>query len=264
MCCFAFSGPRSWLAALLTRPVRVRDTQIFARLDGSTQLLAYAMQLRAPGDGAMILPIPVRPSCGEHEVEFIDLSAAPDLFTRLHRAFMGPERTMAKRGGFSLPELPRPRLVVRQVGAFEASFVPGVADFDRLDPRFRLPDAVWSQLPVQGFGFAVFKLRETRGVAHVHPMAFRFPTRDPARLFFPTLHVHDGEAHRTAEFDHALYYQRADASVDPGHQRAWDAHAVREAAGRSRGLVDAGLPLARLTLAGKRANADTWVPASAP
>ena len=89
--------------------------------------------------------------------------------------------------------------------------MPTVTDFDRLDPRFRLPNTVWAQLPVQGFGFAVFKLRETRKLADVHPMAFRFPSR----------------------------------------------------AERSRGLVDAGSPLARFTLTGTRTNADTWVPASA-
>ncbi len=262
MCCFAFPRSRSWLAALLTRPVRVRDTQIFARHEGATQLIAYAMQLRAPGDGAMILPIPVRPGCDESGVEFIDLSAAPELFTLLNAAFIGPERS-APKGGLRLPGPARARLVVHQVGAFEASFVPGVAEFDRLDPRFRLPDAVWSQLPVAGFGFAVFKLRDTHGSAHVHPMAFRFPTADPGRIFFPTLHVHDGEAHATADFDHALYYQRADASVHPGHEQAWDDAQVNLAAERSRGLVAAGVPLARLTLSGTRKNADTWVPASA-
>jgi len=262
MCCFAFPRSRSWLAALFTRPVRVRDTQIFARLEGTTQLIAYAMQLRAPGDGAMILPIPVRPGCDEHEVEFIDLSAAPELFTLLNAAFVGPEPALP-RGGLRLPIRSRARLVVHQVGAFEASFVPGVAEFDRLDPRFRLPDAVWSQLPVAGFGFAVFKLRDTHGSVHVHPMAFRFPTRDPARIFFPTLHVHDGEAHDSADFDHALYYQRADASVHPDHARARDDASVRLAAECSRGLVIADVPLARLTISGTQQNADTWVPASA-
>ena len=259
MCCFAFPRSRSLLARLLTRPVRVQGTRIFARHDGATQLIAYSMQLRAPGDGAMILPIPVRPGCDEHEVEFIDLSAAADLFTLLAAAFVAP----ARKGGLRLPDLRLSRLVVHQVGAFEASFVPSVTHFDRLDPRFRLPTTVWSQLPVQGFGFAVFKLRETRKVTDVHPMAFRFPSRDPTQIFFPTLHVHDGEVHPTADFDHALYYQRADASVAAGHEHAWQDHLVRTAAERSHGLVAAELPLARFTLTGTRANADTWVPASA-
>jgi hypothetical protein len=36
---------------------------------------------------------------------------------------------------------------VREVGSFEASYVPKIADFSRLDERFRLPVAVWKKLP---------------------------------------------------------------------------------------------------------------------
>lgn len=261
MCCFAFPVPRSLLGSLFTRPIHVSKTQIFARLEGDTQLVAYAMHLRASTDVAMILPLPVRPGADEADVQFVDLSRATDLFKLLHEAFTPPLPPASRaKGGLSLPDLslPRPRLVVRDVGAFEASFVPTVDDFDRLDPRFRLPPTVWSQLPVHDFGFAVFKLRSTAGAAEVHPMAFRFPTRDPGRIFFPTLHVHDGKAHAAARFDHALYYQRDDGSVDDDHERAWMDHCVEQAAERSAGFVRADLPLARAVLAGRRTNADTW------
>jgi hypothetical protein len=260
MCCFAFPTPTSLIAALFTRPVRVSKTQIYARLDGDHQLVAYAMNLRTSTDVAMILPLPVRPGTDEPDVQFVDLSGAKNLFHLLHEAFSPPMMTAAKRGGFSLPDLSRsrPPLVVRDVGAFEASFVPTVDDFDRLDPRFRLPTTVWSQLPVHDFGFAVFKLRSTSGPAEIHPMAFRFPTRDPGRIFFPTLHVHDGKAHATARFDHALYYQRDDGSVDGDHDTAWLDSAVTEASSRSAGFVLADRPLARAVLQGKRTNADTW------
>ncbi len=40
-----------------------------------------------------------------------------------------------------------------------------------------------------------------------HPMAFEFITRSPNTLFFPTIHIHDGEVHKEANFDHHLYYQ---------------------------------------------------------
>lgn len=265
MCCFAFglvptSLFGSLFGSLFTRPIRVSKTQIYARLEGDTQLVAYGMNLRASVDVAMILPLPVRPGTDEDDVQFVDLSAAEDLFHLLHDAFSPPMQTAARKGGFSLPDLslPRPRLVVRDVGAFEASFVPTVDDFDRLDPRFRLPPTVWSRLPVHDFGFAVFKLRATAGAAEVHPMAFRFPTRDPGRIFFPTLHVHDGKAHATARFDHALYYQRDDGSVDSDHEQAWMHDRVTRAAERSAGFVRADLPLARAVLSGKRTNADTW------
>ena len=263
MCCFAFPTPTSLLARMLVRPIRVHNTQIFARLDGPQQLVAYAMNLRARSEVAMILPLPVRPGADEADLHFIDLSAAPDLFDLLHLAFMPPPMPAAK-GGFMPQGISRSRqtLIVRQVGAFEASFVPSIADFDRLDPRFRLPDAVWSELPVHDFGFAVFKLRETGCDARIHPMAFRFPTRDPARIFFPTLHIHDGKAHSHARFDHSLYYQRSDSSVDPDHARPLFTELVTRAAERSNGLVHREWPLARATLTGRRANADTWFTAS--
>ncbi len=89
---------------------------------------------------------------------------------------------------------------------YVASFVPSVADFVRLDPRFRLPEVLFDAVPhYADYGFAVFQLAP--GKVTVHPMALRFPTRDPDRLFFPTVHVHDGRFHAKAKFDHALYFQ---------------------------------------------------------
>jgi hypothetical protein len=108
----------------------------------------------------------------------------------------------------STPVLPQRRwtLKVQRVGSFEASFVPTVGDFDRLDERFRLPSNVWEKLPgYAGFGFAVFKLKPIHGP--VHPMAFSFPSSMPQKLFFPTLHIHDGQIHTEEEFDHTLYAQ---------------------------------------------------------
>jgi hypothetical protein len=97
-------------------------------------------------------------------------------------------------------------LEVVQVGDFEASFVPAVKDFSRLDVRFRLPADTWSELPeYQTYGFAVFKLKP--GALRIHPMAFSFPRRDTKALFFPTVHIHDGKVHKKADFDHALYCQ---------------------------------------------------------
>src|SRR5262249_17924242 len=56
-------------------------------------------------------------------------------------------------------------------------------------------------------GFTVFKLKA--GAQTVHPMAFEFPTALKARLFFPTVHIHDGKVHDRAKFDHTLYCQSA-------------------------------------------------------
>jgi len=104
---------------------------------------------------------------------------------------------------------PKPLPVV-EVGEFEASFVPSVRDFRRLDERFRLPDATWDQLPLyREYGFAVFKLKQ--GAKTIHPMAFEFPRANPKKIFFPTVHIHDGKVHPKAAFDHTLYCQVTEA-----------------------------------------------------
>ena len=84
--------------------------------------------------------------------------------------------------------------------------MPTIPDFKRLDERFRLPTETWNELPqYKHFGFAVFKLK--LGEKRIHPMAFEFPRADGSRLFFPTVHIHDGKVHPTARFDHVLYCQ---------------------------------------------------------
>jgi hypothetical protein len=195
MCCFS-------------RPVKlVADTNIFAR--GSKegrQFLVYSMQFSALEDLAMILPIPVPGDTKETAVRFINLEKYPEFFTDLRAGFpilrtIGGPRLAA---GKAAP----PKLAVVEVGSFEASFVPAIKDFARLDERFRLPEGVWEKLPqYRDYGFAVFKLR--KGASKVHPMAFEFPRARPEQLFFPTVHIHDGKVHTRAGFDHALYCQRS-------------------------------------------------------
>jgi hypothetical protein len=83
---------------------------------------------------------------------------------------------------------PQVAVKVQQVGAFEASFVPSLKQFDRLDGRFRIPPHIFKEIPAyESFGFVVFKLKPGTRV-NVHPMAFSFLTRDPAAIFFPTVH----------------------------------------------------------------------------
>ena len=195
MCCFS-------------RPVEdVSNTKIFARLgNGVDQFIAYSMNLTAKEDLAMVLPIPVVAGTGEKAVKFISLEKYPQLFDDLWKGF--PQ--MVSRGrsdpfGYA-PAAAQPKLEVHSVGSYDASYVPTIADFSRLDERFRLPADVWKKLPgYVGFGFAVFKLKPVHGP--VHPMAFSFPSIMPQTLFFPTLHIHDGEIHAKAEFDHVLYAQ---------------------------------------------------------
>jgi hypothetical protein len=200
---------------MFSREVRnVADTRMFGRLiDGSEQVLVYQMALQAGEDLAMVLPLPVPPDAGENAIRFINLERAPHFFNDLGNevpVWKDERRVVRDYESLSAHEPARATLAVRTVGRYEASFVPSLADFIRLDARFRLPDAIWSQVSVyRDWGFAVFKLRETGSTAGeaVHPMAMRFPTRYHWSLFFPTVHVHDGELHETAWFDHLIYFQ---------------------------------------------------------
>ena len=162
----------------------VADTNIFARLSGQgSQFLVYSMNFSADAELAMILPLPVPKNAAEDAVQFINLASYPDFFTDLYEAFPRPRTvSFGLTASFSEP------LEVVSVGSFDASFVPTITDFQRLDARFRLPSSVWQSLPAyQNYGFAVFKLKS--GDLTVHPMAFEFPTIEPTRLFFPTLHM---------------------------------------------------------------------------
>ena len=194
MCCFS-------------KPViSVSATNIFARAGGDgRQFLVYSMSFEARTDLAMILPLPVKTPAGEKDVQFIDLKDYPEFFSDILSGFPMTSESFTL-GSRSTKSVAAAKLEVVEVGDFEASFVPTVNDFSRLDERFRLPNGVWKDLPqYQNWGFAVFKLKP--GAMRVHPMAFSFLNRDPKTLFFPTVHIHDGIVHPRAKFDHTLYCQ---------------------------------------------------------
>jgi hypothetical protein len=141
--------------------------------------------------------------------------------------------------------------------------VPTQADFTRLDPRFRLPDAVWAAMrEVADYGFAVFKLkpRATKRTQKVHPMALTFPRRDERAIYYPTLHVHDGTLARSAHFDHTLYCQPPELLA---HVFGWGASTAPLGgfvdAARTGGLVDGGAYAFRLPAVGDLANEDVWL-----
>ncbi|MBA3539377.1 MAG: hypothetical protein H0T79_07085 [Deltaproteobacteria bacterium] len=252
MCCFSVPGiPASLLRRLFSPPLRVSATNIFARLvTPGVQALAYGMTLAATTELAMILPLPVVPRSGDDALQFVNLEAHATLFADLAALFVEPQR----KGGFRL-QAKRATLRVHAVGSFIASYVPSRADFARVDPRFRLPDATWDAFPdYADYGFAVFQLAP--GKTTVHPMAFTFPTRTPDRLFFPTVHIHDGRVTRTARFDHALYYQ---AAVEPSARSQSDAVSWGTPSRSYAGLVDPARQVRRRVIRGRRANVDTWI-----
>ncbi len=195
MCCFS-------------RPViSVNNTQIFARLSGKgTQFLAYQMNYESREPNAMILPLPVKQPATVKSLRFIDLKNYDTFFDELADGF--PFHAPPSIGcSASFDPTSRRDLEVVEVGNYIASFVPTLSDFDRLDAQFTLPNETWESLPgYKNFGFAVFQL--AAGSLKPHPMAFEFPSANDD-LFFPTVHIHDGEVHDSEDFDHILYMQHA-------------------------------------------------------
>jgi hypothetical protein len=238
---------------------RVSATKIFARLTGDRQHLAYEMRLASRFDVAMILPLPTQ-LANEDQASFVDLSDYSSFFDDMDRCFPEPLTRGFHASAVSGANV-KP-LVVHRVGAFDASFVPALSDFPRLDARFRLPDNLWSQFPLYSdFGFAVFQFRA--GDSRVHPMALSFSTRNRTSLFFPTAHVHDGAVHPFAHFDHSLYAQGqlsptgwVQGSVLPRDVMNFGNFALSD---RTRGLVDSRAPIVRRDLWGAFPNHDTWL-----
>ena len=265
MCCFSNAPALE----------RVTGTQIFARMTPQAQqLLVYSMTVHARGALAMVLPLPVPPDSAEDAVRFINLEGYPRFFEDMSRGFPQPVfRGLVPRSRAAAPSAP---LVVHDVGDFEASFVPTVDDFDRLDPRFRIPRAIWQQLPeYRTHGFAVFKLKGFDGVSagggalgssaasekRFHPMALAFPTRHPDQLFFPTVHIHDGRVHQEAAFDHTLYCQlpASHRPVPDGWEVSSKAAHHFMDAGKTRGIVAPEAPIVRRRMKGVLPNRDTWM-----
>jgi hypothetical protein len=254
MCCFS-------------QPViSVNATNIFARPDdGGRQFLAYSMTFRAKKELAMVLPLPVRLGTDEKDVSFIDLSGYPDFFVDSLNGFPEPVKQRWSLGDTKSADIPTvSALDVVHVGNFEASFVPTMKDFSRLDERFRISDKAWKQLPAyKDFGFAVFKLKA--GSLKVHPMAFSFPRRDLKTLFFPTVHIHDGKVHSKAKFDHNLYCQQSEheqVTVRDWRESAGNAGKFMKA-DESKGLILANHHCYQKKMRGKLPNQDTYVKVTA-
>jgi hypothetical protein len=259
MCCFSIPTPKSLAQRLLQQRVRVSKTKIFARMTApGVQALAYSMNLDSAKDVAMILPLPVRPNSGEDAVRFIDLHAHPRMFDELAALFEEPVlRSMPKSRGL-VPQT----LKVHKVGSFIATYVPTRFDFDRVDERFWMPRVVFDAVrEYADYGFAVFQLEP--GNVTVHPMAFTFPTRDIERVFFPTVHLHDGRFHAKADFDHALYYQHPRV-VRQGGKFEGDESSFQVPRKDYAGIVDKARPVLRRALHGKLANVDTWIDTGRP
>lgn len=194
---------------IFSQPVEsVNDTKIFARKTKKrAQYLVYQMNYSSAGSNAMILPIPTTRSVTEEKgFQFIDLSSYESFFDDMAEGFPYVDPNVS----FSCSP-PKPasasKLKVHEVGSYVATFVPSLSEFGRLDARFVLPRETWNKVPeYKDYSFVVFQL--SKGDARPHPMAFRFDSK-MKDVYFPTMHIHDGEVHEREAFDHTLYLQHA-------------------------------------------------------
>jgi hypothetical protein len=226
--------------------LRVANTRIFARttLQG-TQFLVYQMEYAAAQDLAMILPLPTPPNSSPDAVRFIDLANYTEFFSDMANGFpiarSAPAPSVTE-GAEALPVL--------NLGSYEASFMPTLADLDRLEERFRIPEDVWKHFPeYHDYGFAVFQLRAEAQT--VHPIGFEFATRNPNLLFFPTVHIHHREVPADSYFDHDLYCQ-----ARAGWMRSYDFARSFMDTQRAQGIVDPDQRIERLTVLGIHPNSD--------
>ena len=255
MCCFSVPTPKSFLQKLFAPKIHVSATNIFARIVApGVQALAYSMNVATAREIAMILPVPVRPGTGEAALRFVSLEKHPEMFTELGALFDVSSIGQPKGGMWRDA---RPTLAVHEVGSFIATYVPTKVDFDRVDRRFWLPRVLLDSVPTYAdYGFAVFQLKP--GKHTIHPMAFTFPSRELDRLYFPTVHLHDGRFHTDATFDHSLYYQH------PRNKFEGDEVSPALPSKDYASLVDTTRPLLRRKVRGKHPNLDIWVNTGRP
>jgi hypothetical protein len=264
---------RTIIVCCFSTQTQVSNTNIFARVvRPGAQVLVYQMRFASAEPTAMILPLPVALPASERAVRWKSLKEQPAFFERLAQGFPEPPPPQSARSkGLTAAAAAAAPLEVHEVGDFVASFVPTVADFDRVDPRFAIRKEVWSKIPAYAdYGFAVFQLKQLSGSPH--PIAFEFDSRLRDAVFFPTVHIHDGSVHAQDSFDHALYLQepRFDARVGdyegPDHVESSTgfvrsnapAASFADVAG-SQGLVDGALLVHRMKIVGMHPNVDTLV-----
>jgi hypothetical protein len=92
-------------------------------------------------------------------------------------------------------------------------------------------------------------------------MAFEFPRADATKVFFPTVHIHDGTVQDEARFDHALYCQKREADkTSLPEWRESDLPAARFVkVAKTQGIVDAALHCYLRKIRGMRKNEDIRV-----
>ncbi len=248
MCCFS-------------KAAEVSNTNIFARSGkDERQFLVYSMTIKAAEELAMILPLPTPKASKEEVVKFLALDKYEDFFDELRKGWPEPKSAEPKPGSRG-PDNGGGKLKVVEVGSFLASFVPTQKDFERVDDKFKLPEGMWEKLPqYKEYGFAVFQLK--KGEKKIHPMALDFPRAEKVakKIYFPTVHIHDGKVEEKGDFDHMLYLQASNGENildwEESPQPAGLFMTKLEKEGK--GIVDDKDHVYRKFMKGKQKNEDTW------
>lgn len=234
----------------------VNNTNIFCRGDNGMHILVYQMSAEINEDMAMILPVPA----GEQDdaIEFINLEKYEDFFSDMDELFDDPYAKSL--GDFVGVASSRSMLKVHDVGNFVASYVPRMKDLERLDEQFRLPEDCFVNLPdYDNFGFAVFKLKPGRWRSKRQAMAYKFKSTHPEFLFYPTVHIHDGEVPMKADYDHVLYFQPGDNFKTLEWDRAYFPPKAQMEIDLCQGLVDPDIHIERFRVRGNHVNHDHMI-----
>lgn len=155
-------------------------------LSSKLQLTVYANTVElGENSGAMILPTP------EGKVEPVDLSKEKKLFDDLETLW--PRKKSRSRNAAAKNDrcLSRSVLPVVEVGSYQVTIVPSLADFDRVDSSvFTLSPGVGACLKdhyESGFSFVVCQLVREK---EYHPFGYIHNRLDDNTLFVPTRHYH--------------------------------------------------------------------------
>lgn len=92
-------------------------------------------------------------------------------------------------------------------------------------------------------------------------MAFRFPTRLGDAIYFPTLHIHNGDLPETARFDPSLYCQTdlIEESTMSNWMRSPDVAEEFMDVSNAAGIIDGNSKCWCMRLRGKLTNTDVIV-----
>jgi len=261
--------------------VDVKGTKMFARLDGiGNQYIVYSVEYASATDCVVVLPLPVADDGAS--VQFVALDDYGDFFNDLASGFVPPSmgRWMQVKSDSS---------VIPSLRADGMAYLGSTQDFARLDSGFRPPADFLDWYPhYRDFGFVVIKLPSTElpmeaiggfsaeelterrrelgfvtpDRVRLHPIAFRFASREPRCIYYPTILIQDGEFRPTMEMDHTLYLQHDKLGNDfalqnVGHVSLRAGNFMRSTT--PRGVICPRSCCFRRILRGTVANQDTWV-----